>query len=148
MDVSQLMNPPIMSNWSSALSMESNWLSTSSLLDALGTEELWIAWSILQQTEPQGVTPLKEHIEAVECTLHSCPQQHWPHQVSGQPQLPPPPHVVLVICTNGLPTDRNGQESPKIQQYFAPSLERLQDLPIWLVICLCTSKHKVAQFYN
>ncbi|KAL7563549.1 hypothetical protein ACA910_002216 [Epithemia clementina (nom. ined.)] len=151
-DVSQLMNPPVMSNWSSASSMGSNSSSTSSLLDALGTEELRIARSILQRTKPQGVTPLKEHIEAVERTLRSCPQHHhWPPQASGQPppQPPPqPPHVVLVICTDGLPTDANGQESPEIQQDFVQALRRLQDLPIWLVIRLCTSERKVAQFYN
>lgn len=49
--------------------------------------------------------------------------------------------VVIVIATDGLPTDTN-------KQGFVETLRLLEGLPVWVVIRLCTDEDDVVSFYN
>merc|ERR1712003_602 len=56
--------------------------------------------------------------------------------------------VVLVIATDGLPTDSRGKGGPAEQNDFVESLRLLEGLPIWVVVRLCTDDDEVVDFYN
>ena len=56
--------------------------------------------------------------------------------------------MVVVLATDGLPTDENGYGGDEITQQFIQALRALEGLPIWLVIRLCTDEEKVTNFYN
>ena len=93
---------------------------------------------IIQQTTPNGVTPLTQHIrtiiERIRVIESSIREQ-------GQ-------KVVVVIATDGLPSDAHGHTSDTITKEFVTSLKELQTLPVWVVIRLCTSDDTVTDFYN
>jgi len=56
--------------------------------------------------------------------------------------------VVITIATDGLPTDAQGNGGSYEQKEFVEALRTLEQLPIWLVIRLCTSEEHVVEFYN
>jgi len=56
--------------------------------------------------------------------------------------------VAIVIATDGLPTDDQGNGGEEITQEFVRALRGLEGLPIWLVIRLCTDEDDVTDFYN
>ena len=56
--------------------------------------------------------------------------------------------VAVVIATDGLPTDDQGNGGNEIMQEFVRALRSLEGLPIWLVIRLCTDEDEVTEFYN
>ena len=101
-------------------------------------EELQIAKSVIQNSEPRGVTPLSEHlmeirrrIEAVAPILQSTGQQ-----------------AVIVLATDGLPSDNQGISSEMCKRQFIDALRSLQNLPVWLVVRLCTDDDDVVEYYN
>lgn len=47
-----------------------------------------------------------------------------------------------------MPTDAKGDESDEVRSEFVHALKRMEDLPVWLVIRLCTDEPKVCAFYN
>jgi hypothetical protein len=96
------------------------------------------AVSIIQRTLPAGVTPLTSHlnaigerIAAIESTLRSQGQK-----------------AVVVIATDGLPSDDRGKANDVIKDQFVDALRRLQRLPVWVVVRLCTDDDSVVDFYN
>ena len=107
-------------------------------MNATSVEELRIARSILQRTKPQGVTPLTHHIQWIYETVTKFQPQL---QDTGQ-------QIAVILCTDGLPTDEQGHEGSDIQMAFVHALKQLQELPIWLVIRLCTNEPSVTEFYN
>ena len=58
-------------------------------------------------------------------------------------KLPKGERVTLVICTQGLPTDRNGA-----QRDFWSKIRNLSKLDVKIVVCLCTDKEGVRDLYN
>lgn len=56
--------------------------------------------------------------------------------------------AVVILATDGLPTSRLGVTSNETNNHFIEALQRLQQLPIWLVIRLCTDDDEVVNFYN
>lgn len=56
--------------------------------------------------------------------------------------------VAVVIATDGLPTDDQGNGGEEITQEFVRALRGLEGMPIWLVIRLCTDEDEVTDFYN
>jgi Mg-chelatase subunit ChlD len=101
-------------------------------------EDLDVARSVLQHTTPSGVTPLTRHLEQV-----------LDHVQSLQATLiRTGTKVVLVICSDGIPTDDQGYTGPDIKSHFVNTLRKFQGLSIWIVVRLCTDEDAVVQFWN
>lgn len=86
---------------------------------------------IMARNSPSGQTPLTKHIQQIT------------EEVSGMRAglLASGKRVAIVICTDGLPTDASRTE-------FLTALRKLETLPVWLVIRLCTNEPHVVDFYN
>eukprot|EP00980_Cylindrotheca_fusiformis_P022116 scaffold8999_cov73-Cylindrotheca_fusiformis.AAC.1 len=56
--------------------------------------------------------------------------------------------VVIVIATDGLPTDERGYGGSNHNQEFVDALRMLEGLPVWVVVRLCTDDEDVVNFYN
>lgn len=55
---------------------------------------------------------------------------------------------MVVIATDGLPTDENGDTSGPASVQFVEAVKRLQRLPVWLVVRLCTDMYAEQIFYK
>ena len=100
--------------------------------------DLAVALNIIHQTQPNGVTPLTEHIIAIRHAITNMVPQL---QARGQ-------KVAIVLATDGLPTDTNGNSNPYINQQFRDALQSLEGLPIWIVVRLCTDEESIVNFWN
>jgi hypothetical protein len=56
--------------------------------------------------------------------------------------------VVIVLATDGMPTDERGISNDSVKNQFVNTLRSLEGLPVWLVIRLCTDDDTVVQYYN
>jgi Mg-chelatase subunit ChlD len=101
-------------------------------------EELSIAVSTMQNTQPGGVTPLTQHVQAIR-----------QHILSMQSQLS---HngtkVAIVLATDGLPSDAQGYSNDSVKSDFVSALRSLEGLPVWIVVRLCTDEDDVVQYWN
>jgi len=93
---------------------------------------------IMNRTQPSGVTPLIEHILEIQASLNEMAPQL---RADGC-------RAVIILATDGLPTDDRGYGGTDIQQQFVQALRGLEGLPVWLVIRLCTDEESVVSFYN
>jgi hypothetical protein len=93
---------------------------------------------IIGRTQPSGVTPLIEHILDIQ---QSVTEMAPKLRADGC-------RVVIILATDGLPTDERGYGGKDIQQQFVQALRGLEGLPVWLVIRLCTDEESVVNFYN
>lgn len=96
------------------------------------------ALSLIHKVMPSGVTPLTSHIydiiqqvRCIEDTLRQFDQK-----------------VVIIIATDGLPSNDIGDTNEEIQNDFIYSIQQLQKLSVWIVIRLCTEDQIVVQYYN
>lgn len=96
------------------------------------------ATRIMQDYGPSGCTPLTEHIHEIHRSIKMMSRDL---ENVGQ-------RVVIVIATDGLPTDQRGVGGEFQQQAFVESLRLLEGLPVWVVIRLCTDEDEVVTFYN
>lgn len=96
------------------------------------------AIDIMNKVEPNGFTPLTDHINGVQAEVSLLAPQL---NAAGK-------QIAIVIATDGLPTDRNGRGGMHLQHEFIESLRSLQGLPVWVVIRLCTDEEDVVEFYN
>lgn len=87
---------------------------------------------------PDGRTPLTEHIQRIFAEVN---RMSLELESSGR-------RVVINIATDGLPTDTQGYCGHGQKQAFVDALRRLEGLPVWLVIRLCTDEDDVVDFYN
>lgn len=90
------------------------------------------AKSILIQSEPKGVTPLKAHLDEIAFRVRA---------LQGQ-------QAVVVLATDGLPSNDQGETTPREKNEFIQALKAMQSLPVWIVIRLCTDNDNVIDFYN
>jgi hypothetical protein len=98
--------------------------------------DLAVAVNTLQNSEPSGVTPLTDHVRAIrEEILGFLPE------LNGQ-------KVAVVLATDGTPTDSRGNSGAAVQQQFKQSLRELLELPVWLVVRLCTDEGAVVEYWN
>ena len=82
--------------------------------------------------QPRGNTPLAKHIRAVQKGVSSMVSSRQLH--AGQ-------KVVIVIATDGMPTDCTKDQ-------FVNCLRELEGLPVWVVIRLCTDDDNIVSYYN
>ncbi|KAL7557848.1 hypothetical protein ACA910_019890 [Epithemia clementina (nom. ined.)] len=106
--------------------------------NAQAKQDLAFAKSVLQKATPRGATPLTAHlrefrmrVEAMQDILNS----------SGQ-------RVVVILATDGIPTNKFGESTEEEQQQFVMNMRALQALPVWVVIRLCTDDREVVDYYN
>jgi len=101
-------------------------------------QDVQYAMSILNRTQPAGVTPLVQHILAIY-------QQILPMasnlRQNGQ-------RVAVIIATDGLPTDDRGVHGTSVSGQFVDALRTLHSLPVWIVVRLCTDEETVVEYYN
>lgn len=95
---------------------------------------------LLKNNGPRGVTPLFDRLEEIRLRLHADAQE-----LAQRGQM-----VFLTIATDGLPTSPlSGQSTPADQAQLVAILRRLcGELPVQLVIRLCTDEDATVQFYN
>jgi len=89
-------------------------------------------------TNPGGVTPLTDRAEEIYMVVDSLRAQLEPEGKK----------VAIILATDGLPTDNQGHHNEYVKKLFVDSLRRLEGLPVWLVIRLCTDEEDVVEFYN
>eukprot|EP00566_Odontella_aurita_P010681 CAMPEP_0113555794 /NCGR_PEP_ID=MMETSP0015_2-20120614/16911_1 /TAXON_ID=2838 /ORGANISM="Odontella" /LENGTH=396 /DNA_ID=CAMNT_0000457103 /DNA_START=150 /DNA_END=1337 /DNA_ORIENTATION=- /assembly_acc=CAM_ASM_000160 len=101
-------------------------------------EELRRAKEIMQKSSPGGVTPLALHIREIrdEVAAHAA-------RLRSQGQ-----RVAIVLATDGLPTDNNGVCDDYYKRDFVDAIKSLEDLPVWVVVRLCTDDADIVEYYN
>jgi len=102
------------------------------------SEDLSIALNTMQMAAPTGVTPLTEHVREIQANV-SAMKDHLAS--TGQ-------RVVIVLATDGLPSDNYGSSNSRTLNEFKDALRSLQGLPVWVVVRLCTDEDSVVDFYN
>lgn len=56
--------------------------------------------------------------------------------------------VVVVIATDGLPSNDMGRSTADSKQEFIRALQSLHGLPVHLVVRLCTDDDEIGEFWN
>jgi hypothetical protein len=101
-------------------------------------EDLHTARSTMRSAQPQGVTPLAKHIFEIR---ENITQMRAELMATGR-------KVVVVLATDGLPTDAFGYSGEPARVEFENALRSLEGLPVWIVIRLCTDEDSVVDYYN
>jgi hypothetical protein len=96
------------------------------------------AMSILQRAYPSGATPLAKHVTQIRNLVAPMASQL---QREGK-------MISVILATDGLPSDDNGNEGHVIFNQFVQALKSLEGLPVWVVVRLCTDDDRVFDFYN
>jgi hypothetical protein len=96
------------------------------------------AKEIILKCGPTGVTPLAEHIIEFRERI-----RNMEHILRNQGQ-----QAVIVLATDGLPSNPYGESTDEVQREFIEALRSLQSLPIWIVVRLCTDDDEVVEYYN
>jgi hypothetical protein len=103
--------------------------------------ELAVAQSIMMNTQPSGVTPLAHHIQEIRAMILNDSTFRQMYLSNGA-------KVAIVLATDGLPTDAQGQSNTSVQHQFVEALRSLEGLPVWIVVRLCTDEDEVVQYWN
>ena len=83
-----------------------------------------------ENVRPYGVTPLSRHLRRVYQSIKHLSEK-----------------VVLVVATDGKPTDASGFMTPAVDREFQQALRQLQS-KAWVVLRLCTDDNSVIEYYN
>jgi hypothetical protein len=106
--------------------------------DQLIDDDLAVAQSTMKNSTPCGVTPLIPHLRDIRAEI-----------VAMEPRLRRDgTKVVLVIATDGLPTDDRGMCDDGLKERFAEILRSFEGLPVWVVVRLCTDDEQVVNYWN
>ena len=57
-------------------------------------------------------------------------------------------NVTVIICTQGRPTTRDGDIGSKMMKDFEDELELMSELPVKIILRLCTDTQEVRDMYN
>jgi len=101
-------------------------------------DEQYTIRTTMNKTSPQGFTPLRDRIMELHDIIYSMTNTL---KSTGQ-------KAVVVIATDGKPTDVSGYSNTFVTDGFIHALRRLLELPVWVVIRLCTDDDDVVEFYN
>ncbi|KAL3940122.1 MAG: hypothetical protein SGARI_001114, partial [Bacillariaceae sp.] len=80
--------------------------------------------------QPQGATPLTHHLQRIFESLQYMESK-----------------IVLVLDTDGKPTDSYGYSSPTVDREFEAALRKVQS-KAWIVVRLCTDDEHVLKYYQ
>jgi len=101
-------------------------------------QDLQVAMDVMSRASPAGVTPLSRHVREIRQDV----AELAPKLVRrGQ-------KVVVILATDGLPTDEAGNGDEFYKRDFVDALRSLEGLPVWIVVRLCTDSEEVVQYYN
>ena len=100
--------------------------------------DLAVALRTIKNVSPGGVTPLAEHVREIRSNILSMDQSLRQDGTK----------VVVVLATDGLPTDSHGQCDITTKREFTQALRSLEGLPVWIVVRLCTDEDDVVEYYN
>ncbi len=112
--------------------------SVSSMDDAELKTQTSEAKSIMRLSVPHDATPLTMHLYAVRERIVT---ELGPLMSQGQ-------RVVVVIATDGVPSDSTGRTNYRTKQEFKDALQQLHGLPVWVVVRLLTDDEEVAEYWN
>lgn len=121
-------------NVATASSISSTTKQSTGMID----HDMAVAMNIMNQAQPNGVTPLTEHINAIRQSIENMVPQLY---ANGQ-------KVAIVLATDGLPTDAYGNSNQFTNQQFRDALKSLEGLPVWIVVRLCTDEEAIVNFWN
>ncbi len=93
---------------------------------------------ILKSIQPNGPTNLTKQVQTIHAYVSSITNQL---QSTNQ-------KISVVIATQGLPTNDNGESNPTITQEFVDALTKLSSLPVSIILRLCTDDEHVFHFYD
>ena len=95
--------------------------------------------NLMLKAKPVGVSPLQTPLQVIAQKIRKNRNQLM---LTNR-------RVTVVIVTDGVPTDEDGTESDATaNEEFLSALRCLEDLPVWVVVRLCTSEQKVVDFWN
>ena len=57
-------------------------------------------------------------------------------------------HVIVVLCTQGLPTNKDGRYTPEAQRDFLRELQALGDLTVKIIVRMCSNNEDVVERFN
>ena len=101
-------------------------------------EDLAVAQQTMINASPGGVTPLVPHLQEVRNNV-----------LALEPDLRKNgTKVVLVMATDGIPTNNRGLSDSVVKQQFVEALRAFEGLPVWVVVRLCTDEEEVVDFWN
>ena len=89
-------------------------------------------------SQPEGHTPLTSTIRDITKTIRDNVAELLLNKKK----------VVVVIASDGLPTDTTGKSTVSSRADFRDALENLQRLPVWIVVRLLTDDATVVRFWN
>lgn len=101
-------------------------------------EDVAIACSTIQNVSPRGVTPLVGHLQEIRDEIRAL---EGSLRQSGT-------QVAVVLATDGIPTDSQGNPSEAVRRSFVQTLKSLEGLPVWMVVKLCTDEESVVNYWN
>jgi hypothetical protein len=101
-------------------------------------EDLAIAQSTMMNSSPGGVTPLISHLQDIRSNILAMESSLRQDGTK----------VVLVLATDGLPTDERGMCDDGLKQRFVATLRSFEGLPVWVVVRLCTDDDEVVKYWN
>jgi len=100
--------------------------------------DLQVAQDTVKKVEPKGCTPLSKRVCEIRENILTLQDQLDENEEQ----------VVVVLATDGIPTNREGESTLETREEFVQALKSLEGLPIYLVIRLCTQTEEVVEFYN
>jgi len=101
-------------------------------------DDVAIAMEIMSKAGPKGITPLTSHINKI---YNEIKDNETYLRDNGL-------RVAVILATDGLPSDSRGRVGPEPSDKFIASLKRLEGLPVWVLIRICTSDDRIVEFYN
>lgn len=101
-------------------------------------EDLRAVLDNFRKISPSGVTPLVARVMELKLYIEGIKDQLI---AKGQ-------KAVIVLATDGLPSDKRGKSTNATMNEFKNALRSLHGLPVWVVIRLCTDDDNVVDYYN
>jgi len=101
-------------------------------------EDLEAVLATMRRIRPKGATPLAERVAEITADIESRKDDL---RSRGQ-------KAVVILATDGLPSNRAGKPTSTARDQFRDALRRMEGLPVWVVIRLCTDNEEVVNYYN
>lgn len=93
---------------------------------------------VLRKVEPGGSTPLTSHLQEIHGRIAA-----FADSLRSNDQ-----RAVVILATDGIPSNTYGESPPEVLAAFTEALRSLQELPVWVVVRLCTNEPEVLQYYR